>query len=206
MSMTDEPESVGANPPKLNGDQRHHAILAASAVLFDEVGYHNATIALIAERAATSKANVYQHFRMKHDILFAIHEVWIDELLGLARRNMARHADVPDTVRQIFRDLMQVIHDNPSQVRVYFEYFRDLSPDLQNRAAVKRDEYAAYVEGVVRRGIETGVLRDQSPRIAAYGLFGMANWGYQWYRPHGPMSHQQIAEQLSEIYLRGMVA
>ncbi|MCW2657374.1 MAG: hypothetical protein JWR06_1567, partial [Jatrophihabitans sp.] len=62
------------------------------------------------------------------------------------------------------------------------------------------------VEGLLRRGIDEGVLRPQNARVAALGLFGMCNWAYRWYRPGGAMSHQQIATQLGEIYLAGITA
>jgi AcrR family transcriptional regulator len=200
------PRDPGAAEDAATAEGLREAILAASAVLFDEVGFHNASVALIAERASTTKSLVYQYFPMKHDILFAIHDAWMDELLASARRSTLRDANVPDAVREIFRDVMRVIHDHTSHVRAYLEYYHELPPDLQKKARLKRDEYAAFVEGVVSQGIQSGVFREQSAKVASYALFGMANWGYQWYRPDGPLSYEPVAEQLSDIYLRGMLA
>jgi AcrR family transcriptional regulator len=187
---------------------RRQAVINAAARLFDEVGFHNADTALIAERAGLSKAEVYEVFRAKHDILYAIHDQWIDDLLKMARENADRTLDGPDGVRRAIRqhilDILFVIHSRPSQVRVYFQNFRDLPPDLQKLAKAKRDIYEAQVEGVIRLGIETGVFRTQNARVATLGLFGMCNWGYQWYRAGGDVQHQQIAQQLGDIFLRGM--
>jgi hypothetical protein len=91
-------------------------------------------------------------------------------------------------------------------VRIYFQYYRDLPPDLQKMAKAKRDMYEAQVEGLIRRGIETGVFRTQNARVATFGLFGMCNWTYQWFRPDSPSSSEQVADQLSDIYLRGLCA
>lgn len=182
------------------------AILAAGAELFDEVGFHNATMGSIAERAGLGKTDVYAMFRAKHDILYAIHDEWIDELLAAGRATIRPDCSVRDTIRQCFHDIFAVIHAMPSGVRAYFENFRDLPPDLQRLAKAKRDIYEAQVEGLLRRGIDEGVLRPQNARVAALGLFGMCNWAYRWYRPGGAMSHQQIATQLGQIYLAGITA
>jgi AcrR family transcriptional regulator len=184
--------------------QARSLVLAAAAGLFDEIGYHNATTAQIAERAGVSKATVYDLFRAKHDILYAIHDEWIDDLLQMARDNTERNDDVRRALRQYFLDILYVIHSRPGHVRVYFEHFRELPPDLQKLAKAKRDMYEAQVEGVIRQGIETGVFRTQNARVATLGLFGMCNWGYQWYRPGGALQYQQVAQQLGDIYLRGL--
>jgi AcrR family transcriptional regulator len=186
------------------GAQLRGAVLTAGAELFDRAGYHNTTIGSIAERAGTTRAAVYEIFTAKHDILHAIHDEWIDVLLELGRTHIRPGDPVCDSLRQCFHDIFAVVHERPSQVRVYFEYFRDLPPDLQKLARAKRDMYEAQVEGIIRRGIETGVFRPQNARVAALGLFGMCNWSYQWYRPGGPLTAGQIAAQLSDIYLRGM--
>lgn len=202
------PELESASPPRAAGASRCEIVLAAAAVLFDEVGYHNVSIALIAERAGIEKADVYEMFGVKHDILYAIHEEWIDELLRLAHGRTARAVNTDDeirrAVRQFTRDIVSVIHRRPSQVRVYFQHFRDLPPDLQKLAKAKRDFYEAQVEGVIRRGIEFGVFRAQNARVATLGLFGMCNWALQWYRAGGELTHEQIAAQLSDIFLRGV--
>jgi TetR/AcrR family transcriptional regulator, cholesterol catabolism regulator len=180
------------------------AVLSAAAELFDEVGYHNVTIGSIAERAGTTKATVLDLFRVQHDILHAIHDVWMDELLAMAARHDYAEDAACDAVRAYVRDVLTVIDNHPSHVRVYFEYYRDLPPDLQKLAKAKRDTYEAQVERVIRRGIETGMFRAQNVRVAAFGLFGMCNWAYHWYRPGGALSVHQIATQFGDLFLRGL--
>jgi AcrR family transcriptional regulator len=182
------------------------AIMSAAADLFDKVGYHNASLASIAEQAGTTKAAVLEIFRVKHDILYAIHDAWIDDLLEMARQHLRPDHPVCDAIRICFRDVLALVSSRPNQVRIYFQYYRDLPPDLQKMAKAKRDMYEAQVEGLIRRGIETGVFRTQNARVATLGLFGMCNWTYQWFRPDSPSSSEQVADQLSDIYLRGLCA
>lgn len=188
------------------GEQRRQEILEASATLFDSVGYHNASMASIAESANTTKANIYHYFKAKHDILFAIHDAWIDELHEMFAATAETSPDPIAIVRGVFHDLLFLIHNKTAHVRVYFEYFRELPPELQSRAMVKRDQYETLVESTIVAGIEQGLFRAGSARVATFALFGMGNWAYQWYRPGGKFTHEEVAEQLFEIYIGGVGA
>lgn len=185
-------------------ERERHEILDAAALLFDEVGYHHASIAQLAEKAGTTKASVYDFFDAKHDILFAIHKEWIEDLLARSRHSMSTTSDTYELVRQFARDILTIIHERQSQVRIYFEYVNEMPPDLQAKTRAMRDVYEKLVEDVIRAGMAAGELREQSARVATLGFFGMCNWAHRWYRPGGAITHEQIADQLSEIFLRGL--
>jgi AcrR family transcriptional regulator len=195
-------DSPGTSPPET--DRR--GILDAAALVFDEIGYHHASIAQLADRAGTTKAIVYDLFEAKHDILFAIHEEWIEDLLARSRHALSTTSDTQELVSQFARDVLTIIHERQGQVRIYFEYLNELPPALQARARAKRDIYEKLVEDVIRGGMAAGVFRDQSARVATLGFFGMCNWAHRWYRPGGAITHEQIADQLSGIFLRGLEA
>lgn len=188
------------------GERRRNEILDAAADLFDRLGYHQATIALIADEIGTTKANVYHYFRAKHDILFAIHEAWIDDLIRHFDEKVAQQESVEEQVRTVVHDVLRIVAERRSQVRVYFEYLRELPDELRHSAETRRDEYTTRVEGVLARGMDNGVVRTMPLRVTTFGLFGIVNWTYQWYRPEGPQDPDQIADQIFEIFWRGVAA
>lgn len=185
-------------------EQHRTDILKAAATLFDKVGYHNASMTSLAETSGTSKEDVYACFRAKHDILFALHDEWIDELLTRSRARLDGGGDPADLVRQLAADVLTVIHERQSQVRVFFEYAAELPPDLRLRAKAKRDAYQRLVEGVMTQGMASGHFREAPAKIATLAFFGLCNWAYMWYDQRGPQSHLEIARQLSDIFLRGV--
>lgn len=188
------------------GERRRTEILEASAELFDRLGYHHATIALIADEIGTTKANVYHYFRAKHDILFAIHQAWIDDLILRFDEHTAHQPEVADQLRAVIHDVLGVVASRRSQVRVFFEYVRELPEPLRRQAHIRRDEYTDRVEGVLARGMDEGVLRTAPLRVTTLGLFGLANWTYQWFRPDGPHSADEVADQLFDLFWRGAQA
>lgn len=209
-AATDSAQNEGREQPARRltskGERRRQEVLARAAVLFDEVGYHGTSISAIAAAAKMTKANVYHYFKAKHDILYAIHDQWIEDLIDGFCRSARTERDVERLLRAVFYDVLFVIHTKRSHVRVYFEYMRDLPPELQEQARRKRDRYEQLVEDVVRTGMEQGVLEARSARVATLGLFGTCNWAYQWYRPGGAMTHQEVAAELFRLYMGGLRA
>ncbi|GAA5122412.1 TetR/AcrR family transcriptional regulator [Alloalcanivorax gelatiniphagus] len=205
MTTTQQVRTEGRKLTR-KGEQRRNEILEASAELFDRCGYHQATIALIAEEIGTTKANVYHYFKAKHDILFASHEAWIEDLISRFDEDIAPLENAEEQVRMVIQHVVDIVAERRSQVRVYFEYLRELPDDLRRLADQRRDEYTERVEGILARGMANGDVRDMPLRVTTFGLFGIVNWTYQWYRPGGAQTPEQVADQIFEMFWRGIAA
>jgi hypothetical protein len=48
-------------------------------------------------------------------------------------------------------------------------------------------------------------LRDVDVTVAAFSLLGTINWLSRWYRPDGALDEEQIAEQIVDIALNGLI-
>ena len=201
-------KSTTARRPLLtaSGEQRRGEIIEAAARLFNRLGYHNTSTAAIAEEVSTAKGTVYHYFQAKHEILYEIHRIWIEELIERFQENQARTDDVVEIIRHVFIDVLALIDQRPDHVRVFFEFFRELPPELRAQARARRDLYEALVENTIRRGIDTGVFRAMDPRTQAFALFGMCNWSYQWYRRDGKFDSGEITEMLFTIFIDGIRA
>ena len=67
---------------------RRDEIIDACAVLYDARGYHDITMAQIAEGVSFGRANIYNYFSCKDEVMLALlqreHERWADDLDALA--------------------------------------------------------------------------------------------------------------------------
>ena len=45
---------------------------------------------------------------------------------------------------------------------------------------------------------------DIDTKMAAFGIFGMMNWVYHWYRPGGPWKPEQIGELYAQMAVDGL--
>ena len=48
-------------------------------------------------------------------------------------------------------------------------------------------------------------VKDVNPKLAAFALLGMLNWTYQWYKPSGSSSREEIVETFQQIFLQGIL-
>ena len=53
-------------------------------------------------------------------------------------------------------------------------------------------------------GIRQGELGDVDEKFATLLILSSMNWIYQWYRPDGPMTPEEIARKLTEMLLNGL--
>lgn len=189
-------------PARVNAAARRREIVAQAAELFDRSGYHTANVSAVAEAAGMRKPTLYHYFSSKDEILFEIHEEFIDRLIEKERGR--RGLPAREALLEVMADVLELMRTHRGHVRVFFEHYRELSEADQETIRAKRDGYQASVEAIVRRGIEAGEFRDVDPRLTTLAVFGMCNWAYQWYRPDGPLSTREIAERYFDLLFEGL--
>lgn len=185
---------------------KRREIIATAAALFEVEGYSTTSMAAIARANGLAKPSLYHYFASKDDILFAIHDEFIDLLINRRDRRAAALLSPEDELREVFGDVFELMDTHRGNVRVFFEHYRELPQQQQRVIRAKRDDYEAWVERVVRRGNESGAFRQVDPRLVTLALFGMSNWAYQWYRSGGPLTSRQIAERFWDFLIHGIGA
>lgn len=186
----------------VNADRRRRELIAQAAELFDRAGYHTTNVAALAEAAGLRKATLYHYFTSKDEILFWIHDEFIDLLV--AKESARRSLPPVDALREVMVDVLELMRTHRGHVRVFFEHYRELSPEHRQTIRRKRDAYERTVESIVRRGVESGSFRDVDPRLTTLAVFGMCNWAYQWYAAEGGLSPREIAERFFDLLLNGL--
>ncbi len=185
-------------------EAQRQRILREAASLFEVTGYHNTSMEDIASRMGLRKPTLYHYFKSKEEILFGIHDAFIDRLIDRQKARQAIAMDGRQQLLEIIMDMLQVIDEQRGEVRAFFEFFRELSPDRRDSIARKRDEYEGFVEGVIRLGVETGEFRNVDPRLAALTLFGMVNWSYQWFQPGGRLGPRELSYVMWDMFVKGI--
>ena len=174
-------------------DERRQAIVASAATLFEQQGYATASMESIARQVGLAKPTLYHYFASKDDILFAIHEEFIDLLIERINERSARSLTPSEQLRGVVEDVLGLMRSHRGHVRVFFEHYRELPAAQQEVIRAKRDSYESVVTGIIESGIATGQLRPVHPRLLSLAMFGMTNWAYQWYRADGPLDVPDLA-------------
>jgi AcrR family transcriptional regulator len=191
-------------PTDVNHPSKRREIAAKAAGVFDSGGYHETNMQTVAQVVGLKKPTLYHYFSGKREILFWIHDEFIDLLIVSQEARRAQHLSCDDSLRGAMRDVLGLMDTHHGHVRTFFEHHRELSSGDRATIAAKRDRYTAMIEEEIVRGIDSGVFRAVDPRLTTLALFGMCNWAYQWYRPDGSHTSREIADFFHDLLLEGI--
>ena len=185
--------------------RRRDEVIDAAARVFHEKGYAAASIQDVADELGMLKGSVYHYIDSKQDLLFAIiedvHRRTMDELEqwvsieggALVRLRAFLHGQVLSYCRNVER------------VGVFLQDMRSLSEDQRVRILDERDRYDRVVRDLIRSGQEEGVIDPEvDPKLAAMAIFGMLNWVSTWWRPDGPSTPDEVADEFTDLALSGL--
>jgi TetR/AcrR family transcriptional regulator, cholesterol catabolism regulator len=180
-------------------------IITAATRVFSLRGYHAASMAEIAGEVGIRKPSLYHHVRKKEDLLFAIHEQLIDELIEETTAALAAAHSPEERVRRILQVSMSFVARHRDGVAVFLQERREMSGERWAELVVKRDRYERTVSRVIAEGISAERFVDVPPEIAARAILAMANWGYTWFDPAGELSAEAVSDIFADIALNGLL-
>ena len=187
-----------------NWQVRRDAIIDTSAPLFARRGYHATGIAELCEANDLGKGALYHYIGSKEELLAAIHDRVMDEVLRGADRVAEAGGSPSAQLAMLGDELLDVIHRYPDHVWVFLHEFPALTGERAARFRERRRSYEDRVEAVLRAGVESGEFRDLDPWLTARAWLGMHNYTYLWLKPGGALSARDVAKPFAEIFMRGI--
>lgn len=151
------------------------------------------------------KGSVYHYIDSKQDLLFAIiedvHRRTMDEL----ERWVSIEGGALVRLRAFLHGQVLSYCRNVERVGVFLQDMRSLSEDQRVRILDERDRYDRVVRDLIRSGQEEGVIDPEvDPKLAAMAIFGMLNWVATWWRPDGPSTPEEVADEFTDLALAGL--
>jgi AcrR family transcriptional regulator len=188
------------------GDVRRQEILSVAADVFYEFGYHKASINDISTRLGTTKAAIYYHFLNKEEILFTIVDKVSDELLFSFNASLTKYADPIERLRALILSQLSFMESHKKEVKILIEDKRSLSGELHRLTREKEKTIFRLYRSNMEELQQMGKLRDFDLTTATFGIFGMINWLYHWYRPERELSIEELGENIVQILLYGLLS
>jgi AcrR family transcriptional regulator len=197
--------SEGLRQNRSNARKRRAEVLATAAQVFYEKGYDATTTQDIADRLGILKGSLYYYIDTKEALLF---EVIDDAYTGtLERLHAALESDDTPLERLRFLVSTHVIHliDNLVRTALSLHEARALSPEHAEVLQSEQHEYRKGIASIIADGQKAGEIDPElDPRVAALSVLGAANWVYRWYRADGPLTPQQIADEITRFAIAGL--
>jgi len=185
-------------------EDKQQSILDGAARLFAERGFPKTTIEALARSLNASKAWIYHYYDSKEAVLYALLRDHVSRLVAIAEHATSWN-EAPDAkLRRLIRSMLGAYGDARSKHVVLMNELDALPPH-------QRDELKALQNRIVDRFqriiFELRPELESSPRYrrpVAMMLMGMINWTYTWFNPGGPLSAQEFADMVTDLFLGGI--
>jgi AcrR family transcriptional regulator len=191
-------------PAATRFDQRLSEIVVHATNVFCEKGYAGASMRDLSRASGMSLAGLYYYFESKERLLFLIQKHTFTTVVQRLKKRLEGVSDPEQQVRVFILNHLEYFLANPAAMKVLSHEAQALKNGFASEvAAIKREYYRICVglldELKAVRGIQF------STRIAVLSLFGMMNWIYTWHNPRGDADAEQLAREMGDIFLRGVM-
>jgi AcrR family transcriptional regulator len=158
---------------RATGDKQDR-ICAAATHVFARKDFHEATISEIAAEAGIGKGTFYLYFESKEDVLVAILHRRFDEMVALLRDLDATSLPPHEAIQLVVHTAIRRLGEDPDLLRIMLQQAVFFHEKARKRFEELFRHMVDQVEGLIRPGVESGLLRRCDPRIAACTLLSAA--------------------------------
>ena len=203
--MRVSPQRRRATPePATRFDRRLAEILTHATNVFCEKGYEGASMRELSRASGMSLAGLYYYFESKQRLLFLIQKHTFSTIVQRLKGRLEGLTDPEQRIRIFILNHLEYFLANPAAMKVLSHEADALNNGFASEvAAIKREYYRVCV------GLLDELKRDRSlqfsTRIAVLSLFGMMNWIYTWHNPRVDADAEQIASEMGDIFLHGVM-
>jgi AcrR family transcriptional regulator len=188
-------------------DRRLGEILYFATNVFYDKGYEGASMRDLSRASGMSLAGLYYYFESKEKLLYLIQKHSFSTIMQMLRDQLERESDPELRVRIFIRNHLAYFLANLKAMKVLSHEDEALAGPLGQEIKDMKREYYLLCRGLVEdlkrdRGVPTDRV---SARVAVLSLFGMMNWIYTWHDPRRDLQAADLAEQMSEIFLSGLL-
>jgi len=194
-----------ASIPVSRYDRRLAEILAHATDVFCKKGYEGASMRDLSRASGMSLAGLYYYFESKERLLFLIQKHTFSTILQHLKSRLAGINDSEQRIRIFILNHLEYFLANQAAMKVLSHESEVLRNGFATEvAAIKREYYRICISLLDELKRERGL--QVSTRIAVLSLFGMMNWIYTWHNPRTDADAEQLAREMGDIFLRGVLS
>jgi AcrR family transcriptional regulator len=173
---------------------KRREICRIAARVFYEKSYEGASMQDIAEAVGLTKAGLYHYIGSKDQLLFEIMNYGMDILQETVVDKVKDVADPREKLRRIIAGHIDlIVRARDLEITVILHENRSVRGPLRKKINARKRQYIQLLKELL------------PPHVAAFGLLGMINWLYQWYRPEGPVKQGDLTQTYTDFFFRGLL-
>ena len=185
-------------------DRQLARVLDHAARIFCEKGYEGASMRDLSRASGMSLAGLYHYFASKEELLYLIQKHAFQTIIENARERLAQSTDPEERIRIFLENHLEYFLANKEAMKVLTHEDETLKNGLGKEIrAIKREYYQICFDLLEDLRRSQGL--EFSGRLAVLSLFGMMNWIYTWHNPRVDLDAGELAGEMSNLFLRGVL-
>src|SRR5215831_3056454 len=185
-------------------DRRLAGVLEHAARIFCEKGYEGASMRDLSRATGMSLAGLYHYFASKEELLYLIQKHTFRTIIENVRARLESSNDPAERIRIFIENHLEYSMANKEAMKVLVHEDETLKNEHGTEVrAIKREYYRICLELLADFQRAQGL--QFSGRLAVMSLFGMINWIYSWHNPRIDADARELARQMSDIFLHGVL-
>lgn len=179
-------------------------ILKAATALFCKRGYHGTPVRALARVLHMEAPSLYYRFPSKQEILFAILDRTLDDLLDGLREAVATGEGAENRLRAAVRFHVLFHARRRREAFVSHSELRSLTPANLRRVIAKRDRYEQIFRGLLTAGARAGSFQVPDVKLTAAAILSTCTGVATWFSDGGRLQPEAIAERYVATILRSV--
>ncbi len=173
-------------------DNRVSIVLDAAARLFAEKGYVATSMRDIARACSMLPGSLYYHFAAKEDLLVAVYERGVDELLANVRAALPRESDPWARLQAACAAHLETVLRRSDYAQVLIRVLPEDVAPAAARLAQLRDTYEKELAALISALPLPGGADRKTLRLM---LIGALNWSRFWFAADGRETPRSLARK-----------
>ncbi|WP_158969731.1 TetR/AcrR family transcriptional regulator [Chachezhania sediminis] len=181
-------------------------ILKSAAELFARKGFSTTTIVDLAEACNSSRGALYHYFASKEEILTRILEEHVSTMLTVLVDVGEQRLEPKDHLRTVARTIMRMNSENQSEQIVLLNDWNQLEEKKRQEIGAMQRRIVALIRDILSRLDHEHRMTPRFATSYAMSLLGSLNYTYAWFDPKGPVSAEDYADQVIDVFLNGFLS
>lgn len=171
--------------------------------LFREKGYKSTSMRDLASAVGIEPASLYNHIPSKAAILSEICFDIADQFFE-AIDKVDKEQPIDEQFRAMIAAHIEVIVNNLDASAVFLYEWRFLDEPQLSEFILLRNKYENIFKAKINEGMFQGIFKSGNATFYSLTIFSSMNWIYDWYRPTGKYSADDLTRLLTNLLFNGI--
>ncbi len=197
--------AVQRRPAPVRLEARRAEICRAAAQIFRDRGFDATSVSDVARALGLTKAGLYHYFESKEALLFEIMSFGLDRVRDEVVVLVRGIRDPEERLRQLIVRHARITTRGQGAVAHLGDEIRALPPASRKQLEERMRVYFDLVRNTLAELKSAGRLRQVDLTVAAFSVLGMILWLPRWFRQDGRLTQEQVANEIANIAIGGLI-